>query len=126
MDTPLICLFIAMLLPYLARIPAGHAMNRLEGGYDNHHPREQQKKLQGLGLRSDAAHKNSFEALMVFTAALFIAHQRGMDADLLGTLSMAFVAARVAYIGCYFANWATVRSLCWFAGFGLCVGMGVG
>ena len=33
-------------------------------------------------------------------------------------LALVFVAARVCYIGCYVADLAKLRSLCWFVGIG--------
>lgn len=68
----IICAILAILLPYFAKIPVAVAMNK-EGGYDNKLPREQQKKLTGLGARALAAHQNCFESLAVFAVALAVA-----------------------------------------------------
>lgn len=59
----IICLFIAMVLPIVAKIPVAIAMNNA-GGYDNNHPRAQQAKLTGFGARALAAHQNAFESLI--------------------------------------------------------------
>jgi len=40
----ILCLFIALLLPYIAKLPVAYAMNKLDG-YDNSHPRNQQANL---------------------------------------------------------------------------------
>ena len=56
MNILIICLFIAMLLPYLAKMPVAVAMAKL-GGYDNAHPRAQQAKLTGFGARALAGHQ---------------------------------------------------------------------
>ena len=50
----IICLFIATLMPILAKAPLALAMNKA-GGYDNRNPREQQKSLSGFGARANAA-----------------------------------------------------------------------
>jgi uncharacterized MAPEG superfamily protein len=125
MTTPLTCLFIAMLLPYLARIPAATAMGRLEGGYDNNNPRGQQEILEGAGKRSVAAQNNSFEALIVFTAALFIASQREVNSTRLDQLCIAFIGARVLFIFFYLSDKATLRSSSWILGFACCVWIAV-
>ena len=65
MNTLLTCLFIAMLLPYLAKGPVAWAMAKA-GGYDNHHPRSQQAQLTGFGARALAGHQNAFESLLIF------------------------------------------------------------
>ena len=61
----IVCLFIACLLPYLAKIPTAIAMKNQPGGYDNNHPRAQQAMLTGFGARAVAAHQNSFESLII-------------------------------------------------------------
>ena len=40
--SPDLSLILAMLLAYWPRAVAGQAMNAMPGGYDNHHPRDQQ------------------------------------------------------------------------------------
>ena len=119
MTTPLICLFLAMLLPYVARVPVAIGMGKAQGGYDNNTPRLQQLKLEGLPQRALGAHKNSFEALLIFASALFIASQGEVDATRLNQLCMVFVGARVAYILTYLADMAIGRSVFWFVGFGV-------
>ena len=61
MQTILICLLIAMLLPYIAKVPVAMAMTKL-GRYDNNHPRAQQAQLTGVGARVVAGHQNVFES----------------------------------------------------------------
>ena len=43
MTIVIICLFITTFMPILAKAPMAMAMNKVTGGYDNRHPREQQK-----------------------------------------------------------------------------------
>lgn len=108
-------LFAVVLLPYLARIPVARAMNQL-GGYDNHLPREQQAKLQGLGARANAAHYNSFEALQLFLAAFAACVASGNTDSTMQLLAWLYVACRVGFILCYLADWALARSTVWMIG----------
>lgn len=108
-------LLAVVLLPYLARIPVARAMNQL-GGYDNHLPREQQAKLQGLGARANAAHYNSFEALQLFLAAFAACVASGNTDSTMQLLAWAYVACRVGFIVFYLADWALARSTVWMFG----------
>lgn len=108
-------LLAVVLLPYLARIPVARAMNQL-GGYDNHLPREQQAKLQGLGARANAAHYNSFEALQLFLAAFAACVASGNTDSTMQLLAWLYVACRVGFIVCYLADWALARSTVWMIG----------
>ncbi len=106
------CLFIALLLPYIAKIPVAIAMHQLNG-YDNAHPRDQQAKLTGFGARALAAHQNAFESLIIFTPAVLLA----ISTQHLGTtvqyLAITHVVARILYNILYLANVGTLRSLVW-------------
>ena len=116
MTIPTTCLLIVAFMPYLARIPAVIGMSRLDGGYDNNHPRLQQQALTGLAQRALAAHNNSFEALLVFTAVLFIASQGDGDPERLNQLSIAYVVARIGFIIAYLADKSLLRTLLWAIG----------
>lgn len=115
MTTLIICLFIAAILPYLAKLPVAIAMNKL-GGYDNNHPREQQQKLTGFGARSLAAHQNAFESLIVFSAAILLAIATKNTGSLIESLAITHIVARVFYHIAYLVNWGAVRSLIWIVG----------
>ncbi|WP_299792981.1 MAPEG family protein [uncultured Shewanella sp.] len=113
MTTILICLFVAMLLPYLAKGPVAVAMAKL-GGYDNAHPREQQSRLSGFGARALAAHQNAFESLLIFGLSVLtvIATQNVTDTAVL--LAVIHVVARMAYQLLYLIGKSSLRSLSWF------------
>ena len=115
MTTLLICAFIAMLLPYLAKAPVVIEMNRL-GGYDNRHPRAQQTQLTGFGARALAAHQNSFEALTVFAVALAVVLGTNTINETTQTLAATHIIARVAYCVCYYLDWHIARSSVWLVG----------
>jgi uncharacterized MAPEG superfamily protein len=109
-----------VLMPYLSKIPLAMAMKKA-GGYDNHHPREQQAKLQGFGARAVAAHQNSFEALTVFSIAILSAIVTHHTSFLIQVLAVVYVVSRVAYHALYLMNRATLRSLTWMFGYFCCL-----
>ncbi len=120
MTTLLVCLFIVLLIPYLAKLPLGKAMNKL-GGYDNHNPRTQQAKLEGFGARALAAHQNSFEALSVFSAVILAAIATQHTTFFVQVLAIVYVVSRVGYHIFYLMDLATFRSLAWFLGYICCL-----
>lgn len=93
------------------------------GGYDNAHPREWLASLSGWRARANAAQANSFEALPFFIGAVLIAQQSGTEQAAVDTWALVFIASRLAYIGCYLANWANARSLAWGFGLAACVAL---
>jgi uncharacterized MAPEG superfamily protein len=106
------CLIIAVLLPYLAKIPLVFAMTKA-GGYDNHHPREQQASLQGFGARALAAHQNAFESLIIFATAILLAVTTGTTSEIVQLLAIIHIVARVVYNILYLIDKSSLRSLVW-------------
>ena len=116
-----ICLLVACVLPVVCAGLAkskGFGKRRREGGFDNHAPRAWLAKQQGWQARANAAQANSWEALPIFLAGLFVAHQHQAAQATVDALAMGFVAARLAYVGLYLADQASLRSLAWFGGIG--------
>ncbi|WP_076418648.1 MAPEG family protein [Colwellia sp. UCD-KL20] len=105
-------LFIAVLLPFIAKIPVVVAMQRL-GKYDNNHPRSQQEKLTGLGARALAAHQNAFESLIIFCPAILIAVATNHTGELIQQTAITYLIARVIYNLLYLLNFSTLRSFVW-------------
>ncbi len=123
MTALLTCLFIAMLLPYLAKVPVGYAMAKAQSassdgvtGYDNHHPREQQAKLTGMGARAVAAHQNAFESLLIFAVAVVAVIAVDKVSDAAVTYAIVHIIARLAYNLFYLLDWSNLRSTSWFIG----------
>ena len=112
----IVCLFIACLLPYLAKIPTAIAMKNQPGGYDNNHPRAQQAMLTGFGARAVAAHQNSFESLIIFSAAILTALATQHITEAIQNLAIVYLVSRFIYHGFYLFNWATLRSTIWAVG----------
>ncbi|WP_372872991.1 MAPEG family protein [Shewanella sp.] len=113
MTTLLVCLLIAMLLPYLAKGPVAMAMAKM-GGYDNHHPRSQQAKLEGFGARALAAHQNAFESLLIFGLAVLAALATDNGNDIAGMAAVVHIIARVGYHLAYLYDFDKLRSSLWF------------
>ena len=112
MSVLIICLFIATLLPLLAKGPVGYAMNKL-GGYDNAHPRHQQSKLTGFGARALAAHQNGFESLVIFAPAVLLALVTNHIGETVQYIAITHVVARVFYHILYLMNYDKLRTLSW-------------
>lgn len=109
------CLFIAVLLPYITKLPIVYAIKQ-EGGYNNNYPRWQQANLKGFGARALAGHQNSFESLIVFSTAVLAALATGHTSKMVELLAITHIIARVIYHILYLMNLATLRSLVWLVG----------
>lgn len=110
------CVLIASLLPIVCAGLAkrhGFGRPRREGGFDNADPRAWLARQQGFSARANAAQANSFEALPFFIGAVLIAHQLGANQAWVDALAMLFITFRLAFIACYLANAATLRTLAW-------------
>lgn len=108
----IICLFLALLLPLLAKGPVAYSMAKL-GGYNNNHPREQQSQLTGFGARSLAAHQNAFESLILFAPAVILAIVTGNTQQVVTLLAIVHVISRVLYNIFYLLNMGLLRSIVW-------------
>jgi len=121
-----LCLLVACLLPVGCAAVAkskGYGKRRREGGFDNSRPREWLARQEGWQARANAAQANSWEALPVFVAGLFVAHQHQAAQATVDLLALGFIAARLAYIALYLADKASLRSLVWAAGVAACVAL---
>ncbi len=114
MQTALICVLIAGLMPYLWTTVAKVTGPR----YDNRNVRDWQARLEGLPWRAHSAHLNSFEAFPFFAAAVLAAIVAHADMQRVAMLSITFVIARLLYGIVYVLDIAVVRSLVWFAALG--------
>ncbi|BCA94538.1 membrane protein [Legionella antarctica] len=121
MTTLLACLLIAIILPYLVKLPVGYAMQKAKGGYDNNHPREQQATLTGFGARAVAAHQNCFESLAVFSTAVLTALVTHHVSLSIQTLAVIYIISRFIYVFLYLINLAALRSIIWFIGVICCL-----
>ncbi|EFY98618.1 uncharacterized protein G6M90_00g012910 [Metarhizium brunneum] len=108
--------------------------------YDNANPRALRdavckneaidKPRQQMILRAKGASENGFESLGLFAGGVIAANQAGLHPCVLNTLSIGYLAARLAYVFCYVklgANrkLAGLRSLAWMVSVTLCLTMWV-
>jgi uncharacterized MAPEG superfamily protein len=108
------CVLTAGLLPIVSVSLAKAGVK----GYDNRMPRDWLAKLSGWQQRANAAQQNAWEAFALFAVAVILSALQAAPEAKVDTLALAFVAARVAYLGCYLADLATLRTLVWMIGFG--------
>jgi len=106
------CVLFMGLFPYVA---TGIAKKGFEG-YDNGMPRQWLAQQTGFRARANAAQANLFESLPFFFVAIVIATIAGAPQGRIDLLALGFVAARIAYLMCYVANWPATRSIVWLAG----------
>ncbi len=92
-----------------------------EGKYDNHYPRAQQARLQGMGARAVAAHQNSFESLLVFATAALTAMATNHIGTTIQILAIIYIISRFIYCYFYLMDMASLRSAIWFIGFVSCL-----
>jgi uncharacterized MAPEG superfamily protein len=121
MTTVLTCLLIMCVLPLVCAWTAGYYRKKQLGSVDNKEPRNQALQLTDAGARAVAAQANTWEAVAVFSAAILAVFMSGLEMSSIATLTMVFVALRVAYIPAYIANIDKLRSLLFLAGFGICL-----
>jgi uncharacterized MAPEG superfamily protein len=112
MSWPLWSILIAGLLPYLGTAIAKWGFK----SFDNNNPRVWLANQTGFRARANASQSNSFESFPFFAVAVLVATIQGADSNLMDLFSTIYIAARLAYIVCYAANWAGLRSLFWFLG----------
>lgn len=110
MNLVLVCLLIAILMPYVLSGIGSYHKTRQFGKLDNNNPRGQAALLTGTGARAMAAQQNAWEALAVFTASLAAAFFAGVEPGRLALPALIFVAARIAHAACYLADLASARS----------------
>lgn len=112
----LLSVLAAALMPIVcAGIAKGGRLGtpRGEGGFDNHAPREWLARQSGYRARANAAQANCFEALPFFVGAVAIALTLGAPADRIGMLALMWVGLRAAFVACYLADRAMLRSAVW-------------
>lgn len=117
MSTPFVCVCLAFVLIWLARVPVTVAVWRSDEDFDNALPERQLDRLEGFGARAVAAHRGLIHSFAPFAAAVIIAHICGADPRRCAVLATAFVVAQVLYVVAYLANVDYLRSLVWLVGF---------
>ena len=121
MNTVILSLLILCLLPVVCTWTAIYYRQTQLGSVDNKEPRQQSLQLTGAGARAVAAQSNTWEALGVYSAAIFAVFISGIDLQSISTPVIAFVALRVVYIPVYVSNMDKLRSLIYIVGMGICI-----
>jgi uncharacterized MAPEG superfamily protein len=112
------CVLVAAFLPYVWVSVAKASGQR----YDNREPRAWQARQDNpRSNRANAAQMNAFEAFAPFAAGVLMAQLAGVDPTRISVLAIAFVLLRVLHGVFYVAGVHALRSLVWFAGFGVVV-----
>ena len=119
MPLAIFCILLAGLLPIVS---AGIAKAGLKG-YDNHNPREWLARQTGFRARANAAQANAWEAFPFFAAAVLSAQWLTVPQGRIDGLAVAFVVLRVIYLALYLADRASLRSVAWMLGWGVCVAL---
>ena len=117
MNLPVACVLIAGMLPLVSTAIAKWGFQ----GFDNHNPREWLSRQTGFRARANAAQHNAFEAFPFFAAAVALALILGLETQILNRYCVVFVAARLAYLVAYVADWALFRTLCWILAYASCL-----
>lgn len=116
----LYCIAAAVLLVYLPFLVVAYA--RLSVGYDMAAPRAMFDKLPPYAQRASWAHQNSFEALIIFSAASLMAYLTSLNSTVAVGAALTFIVARLLYSVFYIANVPVARSLMFVVG-SLCSGI---
>jgi uncharacterized MAPEG superfamily protein len=109
-------LFVVSLLPMLLAVLGGYLRYRQFGRFDNHHPRQQQAQMTGLGGRVLAAQKNAWEALIFYSAVCVLAFVSGTDLAQFSYAAGLFLLSRLAHPLFYMLDMAPYRSLVFMIG----------
>jgi uncharacterized MAPEG superfamily protein len=117
MTVALWCVLAAALLPYLASTIAKAGGER----YDNRDPRDWLERQEGFRIRANNAQLNSFEAFPFFAVAVIVAQMLQAPQERVDALAVIFIAARLAYLACYLADWHWARSITWLVGWLACI-----
>lgn len=106
------CLLAAAILPMATLFPA-----KLNREFSNRTPRDPDYWKSGFRSRAHAAHANGFEVFPFFAVSVIVGLWQGGNPDWIDKLAMLFLLLRLIYIGCYYADRPTPRSLAWTAGY---------
>ncbi len=92
------------------------AVGRAQVGYDLSAPRAMLDKLPAYAQRATWAHQNSFEALIIYTAAATMAYVTKVDSPWAAKAAIAFLIARLLFSVFYILDIPPARSLMFVIG----------
>ncbi len=112
------CILVGGPMPYLA---IGIAKFHKDLVRNNRNPRAWETTFEGYRARAVNAQLNGFEAFPLFAAGILVGVLAKVPQTTLDGLAVAWVVARAAYLVCYLADWAPLRSLVWLIAIGIAV-----
>jgi len=121
MNMAMIGLIFSALLPIVCSWISGYFRVKELGTLDNKRPREQCGELTGTGARAVFAQKNSWEAFVVYCAAMLALLLTATDPALYAKVILIYIASRLIYVASYLANLDALRSLAFGASYGSCI-----
>lgn len=104
------CLLGAVMLYLLTLAPAKALAPR---EFDNANPRDPSFYEHPVRKRALGAHINGIETFPFFAVAVLLAELRDAPQEWTDGLALAFLIARIAFVGAYVANRPTLRTLLW-------------
>ncbi len=114
------CLFGAVIL-YLATVAPAKAMGHRD--FDNASPRDPSFYEHPIRKRALGAHINGIETFPFFAVAVLLAQFRQAPQGWVDGLSIAFLIARLSYVGAYVGDKPTARTVLWNAAFAFNIGI---
>ncbi|MEN0036877.1 MAG: MAPEG family protein [Cellvibrio sp.] len=111
MKTAIIVLLCLCLMPYLLACVSGYYRQKQLGKVDNQNPRLQYTQLEGIGARAVAAQQNSWEALLIYSAALLAVVASGVIVEHLALAALIVLLARLLHALFYLTNLDKLRTL---------------
>ncbi len=117
-----IAYFCVVIMIFLPLICAAYAKFSVKG-YNNRSPREFLDKLEGAPRRANYAQINTFESFAPFAAGVIAAHQWHAPQTTIDLLAVIFVVVRVLYAIFYIQDKHTLRSVVWFIGLIIIIGL---
>jgi uncharacterized MAPEG superfamily protein len=123
MTTPLACLIVVAILPYvLAGVGARYRVAQL-GSLDAREPRVQAAQLEGVAARALAAQKNAWEAVAFFGSAVVVAHLAGAAPGPSAALAVTYVVSRILHPIFYIGDRPAARTAVFVVGLVCVVGL---
>lgn len=114
------CLFGAVIL-YLATVAPAKAMGHRQ--FDNASPRDPSFYEHPVRKRALGAHINGIETFPFFATAVLLAQSRQAPQEWVDGLAIAFLIARLAFVGAYVGDKPTARTVLWNAAFAFNLGI---
>ena len=110
------CVFGAVLL-YLLTLAPAKVIGRPR--FDNSNPRDPGFYRSAMRTRALGAHLNGIETFPFFAFAVLFAEFRKAPQFWVDALAIAFIVARLTYVGLYLSDWPTLRTIVWNLGFAI-------